>query len=73
MSRKKPNTSARIKEGKKEREISNTRGDGTEKVFARTQTYPPELLVTKNILTDGTDHVIVSVEVNVALLVRHRT
>lgn len=38
----------------------------------RTQTYPPELLVTKNILTDRTDHVIVSVEVNVALLVRHR-
>lgn len=48
-------------------------GGWNRKSVARTQTYPPELLVTKNILTDGTDHVIVSVEVDVALLVRHGT
>lgn len=48
-------------------------GEWNRKSVARTQTYPPELLVTKNILTDGTDHVIVSVEVDVALLVRHGT
>lgn len=43
------------------------------KSVARTQTYPPELLVTKNILTDGTDHVIVCVEVDITLLIRHGT
>lgn len=48
-------------------------GRWNRKSVARTQTYPPELLVTKNILTDGTDHVIVSVEVDVTLLVRHGT
>lgn len=49
-------------------------GSKTEqKCVNRTQTYPPALLVTKNILTDRTDHVIVSVEVNVALLIGNRT
>jgi len=53
--------------------LSKLIGGWNRKSVARTQTYPPELFVTKNILTDGTDHVIVSVEVDVALLIRHGT
>ena len=62
----------------KRKEMIEAKGVGNEsktkqKCVNRTQTYPPALLVTKNILTDRTDHVIVSVEVNVALLIRNRT
>lgn len=68
MKKKTQEPNKRKKRGARAR-VAKLIGEWNRKSVARTQTYPPELLVTKNILTDGTDHVIISVEVDVALLV----